>query len=86
MSDRGQQRDDVVDILRSLHHELELVLFEAIEDAGSKVSLNIAFDFDQPITERLLGRFFRSCEFLMAAMGWGAQHPPPLLARSPLRQ
>jgi uncharacterized membrane protein YccC len=30
---------------------------------------------------RLLGRFFRSCEFLMAAMGWGAQHPPPLLAR-----
>jgi hypothetical protein len=30
---------------------------------------------------RLLGRFFRSCEFLMAAMGWGKRHPPPHLAR-----
>ena len=33
-------------------------LFEAIEDAGSKVSLNIEFDFDSPMTDRLLGRFF----------------------------
>ena len=42
--------------------------FEAIEDAGSKVSLNIQFDFDQPITERLLGRFFEDiCNSLVRA-------------------
>lgn len=43
-------------------------VFEAIEDAGSKVSLNIQFDFDQPITERLLGRFFEDiCNSLVRA-------------------
>jgi hypothetical protein len=30
---------------------------------------------------RMLGRFFRSCEFLMATMGWSAQHGPSLPAR-----
>jgi hypothetical protein len=30
---------------------------------------------------RMLGRFFRSCEFLMATMGWGTQRGPSLLAR-----
>jgi hypothetical protein len=29
----------------------------------------------------MIGRFFRSCEFLMATMGWGTQHKPSLLAR-----
>ena len=30
---------------------------------------------------RMLGRFFRSCEFLMATMGWSTQHGPSLSAR-----
>jgi hypothetical protein len=30
---------------------------------------------------RLLGRFFRSCEFLMATLGWGTQHRPSPSAR-----
>ena len=30
---------------------------------------------------RMLGRFFRSCEFLMATMGWGTHRGPSLLAR-----
>jgi hypothetical protein len=30
---------------------------------------------------RMLGRFFRSCEFLMATMGWGTQRGSSLLAR-----
>jgi len=30
---------------------------------------------------RMLGRFFRSCEFLMATMGWGTQRGPSLLER-----
>lgn len=43
-------------------------LFEAIEDAGSKVSLNIEFDFDSPITDRLLGRFFEDiCNSMVRA-------------------
>jgi len=29
----------------------------------------------------MIGRFFRSCEFLMATMGWGTQHRPSLPAR-----
>lgn len=42
--------------------------FDAIEDAGSKVSLNIEFDFDNPITEKLLGRFFEDiCNSLVRA-------------------
>jgi hypothetical protein len=30
---------------------------------------------------RMLRRFFRSCEFLMATRGWDPQHRPPLVAR-----
>ena len=30
---------------------------------------------------RMLGRFLRSCEFLMATMGWGTQHEPSPAAR-----
>ncbi len=30
---------------------------------------------------RMLGRFFRSCAFLMATLGWGTQHRPSLAAR-----
>jgi hypothetical protein len=29
----------------------------------------------------MIGRFFRSCEFLMAPLGWGTQHGPSLPAR-----
>jgi hypothetical protein len=33
------------------------------------------------VYRRMLGRFFRSCEFLMATRGWGRQHEPSLAAR-----
>jgi len=29
----------------------------------------------------MIGRFFRSCEFLIASMGWGTEYRPSLLAR-----
>ncbi len=42
--------------------------FKALGDDGSKVSLDIQFEFDSAITERLLGRFFEDvCNSMVRA-------------------